>query len=50
MSDRSAVVSDHTAIFFPDKKIVNLPGAGFFSTKVKKKNPELRINPEVAHP
>ena len=35
---------------FPDKKIVNLSGSGFFSTKVKKKNQEFRINLEVVHP
>ena len=51
MSDMSAVVSDHTAVFSPDKKgKVNLPGSGFFSTKVKKKNTEFWINPEVPHP
>ena len=37
MSDRSAVVSGHTAIFFPDKKNSQLAGLRFFSTKVKKK-------------
>ena len=51
VSGRSAVVSDYTANFSQTKKIVNLPGSGvFFSTEVKKKNPEFRKNPEVAHP
>ena len=35
--------------FFPDKNSQLAGLRFFFSTKVKKKNPEFRINPEVAH-
>ena len=49
MRGRSAVVSIIPP-FFPDKKIVNLPGSGFFFFHERKKNLEFRINPEVAHP
>ena len=38
LSGRSAVVSDYAANFSQTKKIVNLPGSGFFFfTEVKKK-------------
>ena len=50
LSGRSAVVSDYSANFSQTKKIVNLPGSGFFFHEGKKKNPEFRKNPEVAHP
>ena len=51
LSGRSAVVSDYTANLSQTKKIVNLPGSGFFfHGGKKKKNPEFRKNLEVAHP
>ena len=37
LSGRSAVVSDYTANFSQTKKIVNLPGSGFFFHEGKKK-------------
>ena len=51
LSGRSAVVSDYAANFSQTKKIVNCRAqVFFFFTEVKKKNPEFRKNPEVAHP